>query len=165
MSFTMNFLLIYSFNTQPHEGGCNSKKAHTKGKKRFNTQPHEGGCVCFADLTTGVRIVSTHSRTKAAAAITNAMSPSLFSFNTQPHEGGCSFTPSCGVCCLAQFQHTAARRRLPCLYALSNTPYAVSTHSRTKAAAGAKARRSTPLWVSTHSRTKAAACLKFSFKI
>ena len=79
-------------------------------------------------------IVSTHSRTKAAAIKRLRLGKRLKCFNTQPHEGGCKediFTAEERV----RFQHTAARRRLLrklfCLCYQSS----VSTHSRTKAAA------------------------------
>ena len=78
--------------------------------------------------------VSTHSRPKAAAKPTWSSSMSVRGFNTQPPEGGCengaengnskkcfNTQPPEGGCLLmavliavnSQFQHTAARRRLP----------------------------------------------------
>ena len=83
-------------------------------------------------------------------------------------------------CRLSEFQHTAARRRLPDGLVGTSIPATVSTHSRTKAAAG-YGQNPLSLWfsfntqpheggcfgalgisksecvVSTHSRTKAAA--------
>ena len=60
---------------------------------------------------------------------------------------------------LLEFQHTAARRRLPNVRGNIGKMGKVSTHSRPKAAA----RRCVKLWakseVSTHSRPKAAAPL------
>ena len=56
--------------------------------------------------------VSTHSRPKAAAAFFRPAFPDIARFNTQPPEGGCpalAFWASVD----SQFQHTAARRRLP----------------------------------------------------
>ena len=77
------------FNTQPPEGGCAVLVAmiafwslfqHTAARRRllpihirrriatgFNTQPPEGGCLSDAAAAFGIRIVSTHSRPKAAA--------------------------------------------------------------------------------------------------
>ena len=78
----------------------------------FNTQPHEGGCLFCS---------SAYSR--------------LVCFNTQPHEGGCNL-PEPEQAILREFQHTAARRRLPIYFRGRNRLLRVSTHSRTKAAAG-----------------------------
>ena len=65
-------------------------------------------------------IVSTHSRPKAAARSFNSLFITSAGFNTQPPEGGCV----AGIVIIAVswwFQHTAARRRLPvCLYSQSN---------------------------------------------
>ena len=58
------------------------------------------------------KIVSTHSRTKAAARIGRMGDCRRCSFNTQPHEGGCF-----------------------CLTPILIPSFPVSTHSRTKAAA------------------------------
>ena len=55
------------FNTQPHEGGCAIiNQLITTCRHSFNTQPHEGGCLSFIPFL-AVLLVSTHSRTKAAA--------------------------------------------------------------------------------------------------
>ena len=108
------------------------------------------------DRTLYFHSVSTHSRTKAAACSgIEAVSVAWFqhtaarrrlrtyidngikkrsSFNTQPHEGGCLpevrlKTP------INKFQHTAARRRLRLGRDFALHEMAVSTHSRTKAAA------------------------------
>ena len=53
------------------------------------------------------RLVSTHSRLKAAGSVADVTSDDLKSFNTQPPEGGVGythFTDKDGV----KFQHTAA---------------------------------------------------------
>ena len=56
--------------------------------------------------------VSTHSRPKAAASDLPCHWGEVVGFNTQPPEGGCLLHfHFCG--CYTQFQHTAARRRLP----------------------------------------------------
>ena len=77
--------------------------------------------------------VSTHSRPKAAGAIT------LFRF----------------PCCLS-FQHTAARRRLAILLLMLSILKTVSTHSRPKAAGDCADCNRAGSGVSTHSRPKAA---------
>ena len=103
----------------------------SKMNKRFNTQPPEGGWVCFRPRGF-VRVVSTHSRPKAAGH--SGFCPNLvrLCFNTQPPEGGwmgskskheqlCVSTHSRPKAAgpykenrrdVVQFQHTAARRRL-----------------------------------------------------
>ena len=99
---------VFSFNTQPPEGGCKAGERGDSGSFSFNTQPPEGGCE-FGKVFIITDKVSTHSRPKAAG-------PSA-TWRT-------SFT---------WFQHTAARRRLDCSRrrpAVRN----VSTHSRPKAA-------------------------------
>ena len=75
--------------------------------------------------------------------------------NTQPPEGGwliAKLTPTN----LAQFQHTAARRRLGCNSRYVQRSRIVSTHSRPKAAGVLGGIQGNSLWVSTHSRPKAA---------
>ena len=57
-----------------------------------------------------------------------------------------------------QFQHTAARRRLPALQDKITNYFQVSTHSRPKAAAFFDEFINFDTGVSTHSRPKAAAC-------
>ena len=56
--------------------------------------------------------VSTHSRPKAAAFKRWCESSPNDSFNTQPPEGGCYLPPHLKTF-QDEFQHTAARRRLP----------------------------------------------------
>ena len=124
-------------------------------------------------------MVSTHSRSKAAA---HAQCPAFlpnYCFNSQPLEGGCQKKrPQIGR--KNRFQLTAARRRLPPLPSAAMARQPVSTHNRSKAAASCfppktgiiqrfqltAARRRLPPYqdarrqhisVSTHSRSKAAA--------
>ena len=80
-------------------------------------------------------IVSTHSRSKAAASSAAPSAPGR------------------------RFQLTAARRRLPRIRDTSRTILLVSTHSRSKAAAFGAEQARRELEVSTHSRSKAAARL------
>ena len=60
-----------------------------KKRSSFNTQPHEGGCVICQFVYMYCKLVSTHSRTKAAADILQIHQIRRSGFNTQPHEGGC----------------------------------------------------------------------------
>ena len=126
---------------------------------RFNSQPLEGGCTaptvdvttCLvsthsrskaaAEIVRGTTLtpdVSTHSRSKAAAQLHHLANRTHARFNSQPLEGGCPYNAlkpnqRKGV----TFQLTAARRRLPCNNSPRPSPPAchVSTHSRSKAAA------------------------------
>ena len=121
--------------------------------------------------------VSTHSRPKAAGITTEQASPDKSGFNTQPPEGGWAvgFAPrlhtgmfqhtaarrrleSIVLYCIKdlRFQHTAARRRLATDLITHVAPYAVSTHSRPKAAGEVAGCGSGHESVSTHSRPKAA---------
>ena len=84
-----NSYRIRSFNTQPHEGGCQQRPPKNLHINRFNTQPHEGGCLTLTEQQEEFVDVSTHSRTKAAAFATANFQFFVKSFNTQPHEGGC----------------------------------------------------------------------------
>ena len=100
--------------------------------------------------------VSTHSRPKAAGVIKCRLRFYIVSFNTQPPEGGWHthlfrcvlfaefqhtaarrrlvFTEDKSAAKAGEFQHTAARRRLVPMLRSSPKPYQVSTHSRPKAA-------------------------------
>ena len=129
------------FNTQPHEGGCHLRSRRGRSHCGFNTQPHEGGCI---HLIRAIYLVAC--------------------FNTQPHEGGCRHIRTVKPHAKA-FQHTAARRRLLASRCASQGRQSVSTHSRTKAAAGANGEFIRRAAVSTHSRTKAAAVATFSLNL
>ena len=76
----------------------------------FNTQPPEGGWQ-INGLWVRPRVVSTHSRPKAAGLSRPFMSRQQASFNTQPPEGGWAALPKPSQPSFL-FQHTAARRRL-----------------------------------------------------
>ena len=100
--------------------------------QRFNTQPPEGGWETKQPPLKDVYDVSTHSRPKAAGGIDPENRPKM-GFNTQPPEGGWDLPKWCtldGIGFNTQppeggwetgiridsgidlFQHTAARRRL-----------------------------------------------------
>ena len=91
--------------------------------------------------------VSTHSRPKAAGGEFGRSAENQRCFNTQPPEGGCQ--PFLSGVCLAEFQHTAARRRLARLFCRQRRAAVVSTHSRPKAAGTAKAWRKSPFGFNT----------------
>ena len=122
------------FNTQPPEGGCKMSFGFTSFTVCFNTQPPEGGCIfCYFRRGCVLR-VSTHSRPKAAATSISLQRTPPSRFNTQPPEGGCKQMEKLELN-FHLFQHTAARRRLPCSDIQSFHFISVSTHSRPKAAA------------------------------
>ena len=123
------------------------------------------------------RKVSTHSRPKAAGTAARRPNGTTESFNTQPPEGGWvrlgrfahrtlgfntqppegGWTSGLGMGdAAAWFQHTAARRRLVPRHDDPEICYAVSTHSRPKAAGIPRYNPEDLLVVSTHSRPKAA---------
>ena len=93
-------------NVRPQ--GCNDQG-------RFNTQPPEGGCSYNKKYESRGGRVSTHSRPKAAAGRILLPVELNGRFNTQPPEGGCSYLGN-GVAFFESFQHTAARRRLRCIF-------------------------------------------------
>ena len=97
------------FNTQPPEGGWTGRLAFLTTLFSFNTQPPEGGCNA-KDRKAALKIVSTHSRLKAAGRLLRFLTFKERCFNTQPPEGGCT------------------------CYSDQGTALKVSTHSRLKAA-------------------------------
>ena len=98
------------FNTQPPEGGWPSTRTTHSRQNGFNTQPPEGGwhqiVICRLKsawfqhtaarrrlgrnlfVSKLARLVSTHSRPKAAGTRTGRSTTTRRSFNTQPPEGG-----------------------------------------------------------------------------
>ena len=129
------------FNSQPLEGGCHSFQSGCSACCGFNSQPLEGGCGQAFDCRRLRAQVSTHSRSKAAAALDGFFEVDAEGFNSQPLEGGCQPHGRNG---------RAAR---------------VSTHSRSKAAAPHQGDAAPFRAVSTHSRSKAAAlCIKICEK-
>ena len=63
--------MVRSFNTQPPEGGCFIAYEGVKRELSFNTQPPEGGCLDYQQAAGDKKMVSTHSRPKAAAQKTH----------------------------------------------------------------------------------------------
>ena len=123
---------LTSFNTQPPEGGCGSAGFVRLQVAGFNTQPPEGGCVHVRRLgypEDAFQHTAARRRLRSAWASFSRR----WGFNTQPPEGGCGRAVTIDFGCdvsthsrpkaaawaapLAasprQFQHTAARRRLP----------------------------------------------------
>ena len=97
---------------------------HTAARRRLDAAPY-GKQVA--------KLVSTHSRPKAAGYEFSNLHHFIRGFNTQPPEGGwASSKPP--VVQATMFQHTAARRRLVNLRVFMLAQLFVSTHSRPKAA-------------------------------
>ena len=120
------------FNTQPPEGGCVKMISLSSVFVCFNTQPPEGGCKSLAFYFTG-RLVSTHSRPKAAAPLHfRKCCHKNVSTHSRPKAAAIEMDFKFRG---EEFQHTAARRRLRYLSDVSAEPLKVSTHSRPKAAA------------------------------
>ena len=105
--------VLFSFNTQPPEGGWTIEAKHSSLTTRFNTQPPEGGWLGRLSAASNAKPVSTHSRPKAAGPRLCDTPPAQLSFNTQPPEGGWLHYYVTHLVFLL-FQHTAARRRLVC---------------------------------------------------
>ena len=120
----------------------------------FNTQPHEGGCqsgsVKFSEI-----LVSTHSRTKAAA---NGQWVKVESQEVSTHSrtkaAALEFINKVRQSGVSTHSRTKAAAKI---FSLAIANAFVSTHSRTKAAALFRNFSRLELYVSTHSRTKAAA--------
>ena len=76
------------FNTQPRGGGCRKRRNYCMSGRSFNTQPRGGGCG-KQRIINQIKLVSTHSRAEAAAALTRLCWKKMSRFNTQPRGGGC----------------------------------------------------------------------------
>ena len=99
--------LLTGFNTQPPEGGCQTRKtqynreyvsthSHPKvaafergvrlmQEQSFNTQPPEGGCRFQVISAPTLRVVSTHSHPKVAAKNGSIYVCRLFKVSTHSH--------------------------------------------------------------------------------
>ena len=77
----------------------------------FNSQPREGGWIDISASLSDKRYVSTRSHAKAAGVFSLKRLPSLNCFNSQPREGGWMRSTSVKSPSLA-FQLAATRRRL-----------------------------------------------------
>ena len=124
--------IIFSFNTQPPEGGWVQAAFDVDKEGSFNTQPPEGGWRYWAALL-DIEAVSTHSRPKAAGPedvfVPNAVRVSTHSRPKAAGSGSLHIQTA-----RYMFQHTAARRRLVDLDIEELQWWYVSTHSRPKAA-------------------------------
>ena len=87
----------------------------------FNTQPPEGSWQQLGNGFERHRLVSTHSRPKAAGLPAAVLVRCRLCFNTQPPEGGWSRSGGTQTE-LRLFQHTAARRRLDMRNAVTARP-------------------------------------------
>ena len=122
------------FNTQPPEGGCKTRWCLRQARLLFQHTAARRRLLLRSLVKNEIKTVSTHSRPKAAARKCMILHMLRLSFNTQPPEGGCNSAgkhggafarfntqPPEGGCVyhitaflsMQQFQHTAARRRLP----------------------------------------------------
>ena len=103
-------MLRWRFNTQPPEGGWGFSGGDEAGCNGFNTQPPEGGWFCRSSIGCFNSSFNTQPP-EGGWYRAGADYRSLKSFNTQPPEGG--WDPD---------------------YRLEGLQWAVSTHSRLKAA-------------------------------
>ena len=82
--------LIYSFNTQPPEGGCLNPAFLAKTKQEFQHTATRRWLPATRPCKRYLKSVSTHSHPKVAAFSLYAAARVNRCFNTQPPEGGCS---------------------------------------------------------------------------
>ena len=132
MRFRASVQSVNRFNTQPPEGGWGDSINISTRRTCFNTQPPEGGWYGSWLWQCLARLVSTHSRPKAAG---------LHDWALITHQ---------------MFQHTAARRRLGRNRDSGIRPIGFNTQP--PEGGWSRARRRGCFWlsVSTHSRPKAA---------
>ena len=149
-------LLRRSFNSQPPEGGCQRPNGCHGVCGRFQLTAARRRLRRQQVYLRPTRLVSTHSRPKAAAISMLCPLAQIACFNSQPPEGGCIQSKMQSVVLLS-FQLTAARRRLRGVAEGFGRDVTVSTHSRPKAAAFYRLASLIAICVSTHSRPKAAA--------
>ncbi len=83
---------LKSFNTQPPEGGWKSMLKHLFLIKLFQHTAARRRLDDYDGLTILHKLVSTHSRPKAAGFVNSPSSLNLFGFNTQPPEGGWTYS-------------------------------------------------------------------------
>ena len=103
----------FGFNTQPPEGGCSFFVHNHLSLTCFNTQPPEGGCLVGYPAML-IPPVSTHSRPKAAGpGLLQQARGNVVSTHSRPKAAENGFIVSTLA---AEFQHTAARRRLHCVF-------------------------------------------------
>ena len=147
---------VYSFNTQPPEGGCLVFPGSLLHVLCFNTQPPEGGCTRHPALAVYLHEFQ-HTAARRRLLPHPLSSRSICeSFNTQPPEGGCHLI-SDTASMMSLFQHTAARRRLQTSMTITGgIPGFQHTAARRRLL---RAFRAIIIFetVSTHSRPKAAA--------
>ena len=121
------------FNTQPPEGGWFINCVHMNQSIRFQHTAARRRLGPSGSKVPEYVAVSTHSRPKAAGFSGHFSQTFISCFNTQPPEGGWSSSLASSWAALP-FQHTAARRRLVVQFGEQLGSFAVSTHSRPKAA-------------------------------
>ena len=148
-------LPLCRFNSQPLEGGCPPKSSRllttawfqlTAARRRLRRRTHR---------RPRQRLVSTHSRSKAAA---NGAGFPLSRQVVSTHNRSKAAAASARMASfISPFQLTAARRRLRPTALFEAAEILVSTHSRSKAAADRCVGYGWLARVSTHSRSKAAA--------
>ena len=120
------------FNTQPPEGGWQSRR-HSRCRNRgFNTQPPEGGWGCNSCQTFYSNGFNTQPP-EGGWWFVYLRGRRFAGFNTQPPEGGWPQRKNHSQH-RRKFQHTAARRRLVRAVNRLSDQVIVSTHSRPKAA-------------------------------
>ena len=110
MLYLLFIAISKCFNTQPPEGGWESKSSKSSGLWSFQHTAARRRLVQDGISTGLQRMVSTHSRPKAAGAANTGQNSGIYvSTHSRPKAaGGIRYNYQC----IDRFQHTAARRRL-----------------------------------------------------
>ena len=127
----MHICIHVSTHSRPKAAGKNHHCRYEIGQVSTHSRPKAAGPDSLINVQAVT--VSTHSRPKAAGCRLDQFRCRYCRFNTQPPEGGWMFLFRLTEW-LKLFQHTAARRRLDLPQPAHFEPFAVSTHSRPKAA-------------------------------
>ena len=120
------------FNTQPPEGGWAGKPHEYITDQRFQHTAARRRLAGYAGSCGNLVSVSTHSRPKAAGAMTRWLTAAPAFQHTAARRRLVRLSSAFNILC--RFQHTAARRRLDTSESLLVRLLHVSTHSRPKAA-------------------------------
>ena len=128
----MNILPTNGFNTQPPEGGWAGKPHEYITDQRFQHTAARRRLAGYAGSCGNLVSVSTHSRPKAAGAMTRWLTAAPAFQHTAARRRLVRLSSAFNILC--RFQHTAARRRLDTSESLLVRLLHVSTHSRPKAA-------------------------------
>ena len=81
-------VVVDDFNSQPRVGGWATPESSSPDPRDAHPQPREGGWAATAAAERQDKLISTHSRAKAAGGEKAVINSSVRHFNSQPREGG-----------------------------------------------------------------------------